>query len=300
MSSGNVGVTAVGWFGLGLGAGLLIPILAGRSALRVIASLNPWILRGSVAAIAALSIALILITDKTAAPTAPMSAASPLAPGAAASPGTGGSMEAATATLAARLAAKGGTDEDWKLLAQSYDFLGRTEEAKQAREHKVSPQRSLQDAMAATAPVRPGSSMPALMPQSVTPVGAGAALLAQADEHRRKREFKQACDVYRKVIAAGGMTADAWADYADALASSVPGGSLSGEPAKAIDQALAIDPQHAKALWLKASLAHEERRYQDAVATWRKLLALMPPGSSDARIIETNLAEAERLAGSKG
>jgi cytochrome c-type biogenesis protein CcmH len=138
------------------------------------------------------------------------------------------------------------------------------------------------------------------MPQAAAPGGKAPTLLAQAEEHRRKREFKRACDVYRKVIAAGGMTADSWADYADALASSALNGSLAGEPAKAIDQALAMDPNHTKALWLKASLAHEQRRYQDAVTTWRKLLALVPPGSSDARIIQANLAEAERLAGKKG
>lgn len=300
MSSGNIALAAAGWFGLGLSAALLIPLLAGRGALRVIASLNPWILRASAATIAALSIALILIIDKVPAPAAPKGVASPPAPAAAAKPGTAGSMEVATATLATRLVAKGGTDEDWQLLAQSYDFLGRTEEARLAREHKVSLQRSLQDAMAATARVWPGSSMPVLMPQSTASVGEGSALLAQADQHRRKREFKQACDLYRKVIASGGMTADAWADYADALASSAPNGSLAGEPAKAIEQALAMDPKHTKALWLEASLAHQQRRYQDAVATWRKLLALVPPGSSDARLIETNLAEAARLAGSKG
>ena len=43
-------------------------------------------------------------------------------------------MEEATARLAARLAAEGGTRSDWQLLAQSYDFLGRTEEAAAARE----------------------------------------------------------------------------------------------------------------------------------------------------------------------
>jgi cytochrome c-type biogenesis protein CcmH len=96
------------------------------------------------------------------------------------------------------------------------------------------------------------------------------------------------------------MTADAWADFADALASSNPSGSLRGEPAKAIDRALALDPKHAKALWLKASLAHEERRYQDALVAWQQLLALVPPGSSDARIIQANIDEDRRLAGSKG
>jgi cytochrome c-type biogenesis protein CcmH len=71
---------------------------------------------------------------------------------------------------------------------------------------------------------------------------------------------------------------------------------LAGAPARAIESALALEPGHAKALWLKASLAHEERRYADALATWRQLQALVPPGSSDAKIIQANIAEASRLA----
>ncbi len=103
--------------------------------------------------------------------------------------------------------------------------------------------------------------------------------------------------MYRRIVAAGDMTADAWADYADALASTTS--SLRGEPAKAIAEALKLEPRHAKALWLKASLEHEEQHYVDAVHTWETLLALVPQGSSDANIIRANIAEATRLAGSK-
>jgi cytochrome c-type biogenesis protein CcmH/NrfG len=43
-------------------------------------------------------------------------------------------MEVVTARLAARLEAQGGTAEEWRLLAQSYDFLGRPAQAAAARE----------------------------------------------------------------------------------------------------------------------------------------------------------------------
>ncbi len=121
-----------------------------------------------------------------------------------------------------------------------------------------------------------------------------SAQLALAEEHRRNREFREACDLYASVAAAGAMTADAWADYADAQASLA--GRISGGPARAIASALALDPQHPKALWLKASLAHEEGRYADALAAWQRLLTLVPAGSSDARIVQANIAEATRLA----
>lgn len=128
----------------------------------------------------------------------------------------------------------------------------------------------------------------------VPSVGDVEALLASAEQHRRARQFDRACAAYAAVVERGGMTADAWADYADSQASLA--GKLAGPPARAIEAALRLEPAHAKALWLKASLAHEEHRYGDALATWRRLLALVPAGSNDARIIEANIAEATRLA----
>jgi hypothetical protein len=47
------------------------------------------------------------------------------------------SMEAAAAGLEARLARGGGNADDWLLLAQSYDFLGRPNDAQRARARAV-------------------------------------------------------------------------------------------------------------------------------------------------------------------
>ncbi|HWM71294.1 MAG TPA: hypothetical protein VNO35_32310 [Steroidobacteraceae bacterium] len=51
---------------------------------------------------------------------------------------TAGSLDDVTNKLAARLAAQGGSDSDWKLLAESYEYMGRTEEAKAAKAHIAS------------------------------------------------------------------------------------------------------------------------------------------------------------------
>jgi|APFre7841882724_1041349.scaffolds.fasta_scaffold30691_2 cytochrome c-type biogenesis protein CcmH len=154
---------------------------------------------------------------------------------------------------------------------------------------------SLSAAIRASARLLPGAGAVTARPAAAqSPTGEVADLLARAEEHRRKREFAQACALYASVVARGGMTADGWADYADAQSS--VDGRIAGEPARYIAAALALEPQHPKALWLHASLAHEERRYSDALATWRRLQAVVPPGSSDARIVEANIAEAARLA----
>jgi len=160
-------------------------------------------------------------------------------------------------------------------------------------------ERGLGDAVMTTLQMRvaPAANASAMMPGAVSRAEAPD-LIAQADDLRRQRNFKGAAEVYRRAAAAGRMNADSWADYADALASA--GSSLKGAPADALAQALALDPRHPKALWLKASLEHEEHRYRDAVGTWRNLLVVVPANSSDARIIEANIAEATRLAASQG
>jgi len=156
------------------------------------------------------------------------------------------------------------------------------------------PSAGLSDAVRVSAALLP-AGRPVVADIGAAPEGGSVPeLLARAEEHRRKRDFQQACALYAAVAAQGGMTADAWADYADAQAS--VSGRLTGAPARAIEAALLLEPGHAKALWLKASLAHEERRYADALKTWRQLQALVPPGSSDAKIIQANIAEASRLA----
>lgn len=48
-----------------------------------------------------------------------------------------GALDEVTRKLAQRLATQGGSDADWSLLAQSYDYMGRTEDAKAARKHLV-------------------------------------------------------------------------------------------------------------------------------------------------------------------
>ena len=46
-----------------------------------------------------------------------------------------GSLEDVTSRMAARLAAGGGSSQEWRLLAESYEYLGRTQQAQEARSH---------------------------------------------------------------------------------------------------------------------------------------------------------------------
>ena len=189
-----------------------------------------------------------------------------------------GSVDSATLKLAERLNAKGGTSAEWLLLAQGYDFMGRGDDARQAREHAL----SATDSKAPTPPVASA---------------AGDQLLAEAEKYRVAHDYPRAVDAYKRLVSMHAMTADAWANYADAIASG-NGGKLSGAPADFLAEALRMDPDHPKALWLQASLLHEQGRYKEAVAVWQHLAAILPAGSSDAKIIAANIDEAQRLSGS--
>jgi cytochrome c-type biogenesis protein CcmH/NrfG len=125
--------------------------------------------------------------------------------------------------------------------------------------------------------------------------GSAQQLLALAAERRGNHDYAGAREAYSKVIQLDGMTADAWADYADAIAS-MSAGSLGGEAELAIQHALELDPSHPKALWLEATRAYKERRYADAVALWTRLRGALRPESPDVAIVDANIAESTQLA----
>ncbi|MBI1196027.1 MAG: c-type cytochrome biogenesis protein CcmI [Gammaproteobacteria bacterium] len=84
------------------------------------------------------------------------------------------------------------------------------------------------------------------------------------------------------------------ADLADSLAMT-SGESLQGRPTELILQALAIDPNNQKALWLAGTAAYEASDYAQALKYWRKLYQMLPQGSETAKTMEGNIAEAQAL-----
>jgi cytochrome c-type biogenesis protein CcmH len=252
--------------------------------------------------------------------TAPAGAAAS-APTAAA--GTRNSMDAEVAGLEARLARDGGTPADWSLLAQAYDFLGRPEDAKRARAKAGNPAsgppvwQTGAGALTAAASAASAAASAATTGPSATGRAGGTAppavsaadlerrvatnprdaqsWLALAELYRGQHDWAGARAAYMRLVDLQGMSAQSWADYADVLGS-LAGGSLGGEAGRAIDSALAVDGANPKALWLKASQANEQRRYAEALVWWKKLRAVLPPASADARMVDANIAEASSLA----
>jgi cytochrome c-type biogenesis protein CcmH/NrfG len=200
------------------------------------------------------------------------------------------SMDDAVIGLESRLAANGGSDVDWELLARSYEFLGRSADAAAAREKRL-PQSSSAASMST-----PDAALALIAPKEHS--DAASKLIASADAARGTRNFAAAAEDYRQLIAMQRMTADTWADYAD-VAASLNGNSLVGAPEKYLQAALSIDPQHPKALWLEASLQHETAQYAKAVSAWKKLATVLGPNGSSAKLVAANLAEDQQLADSR-
>jgi cytochrome c-type biogenesis protein CcmH/NrfG len=203
-------------------------------------------------------------------------------------PNGAGPMGNAIAALESRLAKGGGSAEDWELLAKSFEFLGRPDDAALARARKLPPLPTNEGEAAGPAAMAPPPVAPTLSAESLE-------LLAKASSARENKQMKQAAAIYAQLAARGQMNADSWADYADAVAS-LQGGKIAGEPESYVAKALALNPQHPKALWLKASADQEAGRYAAAVAAWQQLQAVLPADSADAKIVAANLQQDLKLA----
>jgi cytochrome c-type biogenesis protein CcmH len=193
-----------------------------------------------------------------------------------------GDLSDAVERLRMRLAANPNDAEGWRLLARSYEYLGRTAEAAEADKRA--------DQLASGGGVAP-------VAQAQAQTGETRDVLVQrAQEHRRRREFSAANLAFAELARRGQMDANLWADYADSLGGEH--GRLDEQAADCIAQALRLDPRHLKALWLLGSLQTQKGDFSAALVTWQKLARLLPADSSDARIIAANIQEARaRLAG---
>ena len=195
-----------------------------------------------------------------------------------------GDLQQAIERLRARLALDPHDAAGWRLLAQSYTYLGRASEAAEASRQAA----AIEAGGASTTGQTPlPVTAPAAMPRrSATALD----LVARAQLHRRQREFHAANQAFAELARRGEMDADTWADYADSVGAEH--GALTQECVTFINNALRLDPRHAKALWLLGTWQTQREDYAAALATWQQLAAVLPPDSPDARFITENIGEA--------
>jgi tetratricopeptide (TPR) repeat protein len=211
---------------------------------------------------------------------------------------TAGSLPELADRLAARLRESPEDAEGWALLATTYRQLGRDTDAEEAERRAIEAgadpaalAKAHQSAMGSAGSM----GRPAMAGGAQSP---GAKYVIEGQRLKVQRKFHEAELEFRKAVEADPGDADSWADLADCAAVAADHDLTVGR--EAIDRALAINPNHRKALWLRASLELQEGRHAAAAATWRTLSGLVPVDSPDARVIAANIVEAEALAAKAG
>jgi cytochrome c-type biogenesis protein CcmH len=86
------------------------------------------------------------------------------------------------------------------------------------------------------------------------------------------------------------------ANYADVVAGN-NGGSLAGKPTQLIQKALKADPDNPMALWLSGTADMEAGKFAQALQTWERLYAMLPPGSDDARMLQSAIDDVRAKSG---
>lgn len=107
--------------------------------------------------------------------------------------------------------------------------------------------------------------------------------------------FEKAVGVSAKIAADPGVLCD-WAD----AAGMAQGGALRGRPRELISRALALRPNHPKALEMAGSAAYEQREYSMAAEYWRQLLPQITPRSAQHGALQAAIARAEKLSAAPG
>ncbi|MDD5333730.1 MAG: c-type cytochrome biogenesis protein CcmI [Rhodoferax sp.] len=155
-------------------------------------------------------------------------------------------------------------------------------------------------------PVDPAAA-PAMTPEKINQMidGLAARLKANPDDLagwiRLGRAYKvqgrlaEAEQAYGKAGKLIDTDADLLTQYADLLATR--SGNIEGRPLALVNKALVLNPKHPVALMLAGTAAYRRSDYAQAVAHWEKVLAVLPPGSPDAKQVEAEIADARTKGG---
>ena len=100
---------------------------------------------------------------------------------------------------------------------------------------------------------------------------------------------------YRQALALRPADANLLADLADMLAAT-GSGRLDGEPIQLVDRALAIDPNHVKALALKGSWAMTHRDFRTALTAWNQAIKVAQPDDPIAAFLRGQMDEMRAMA----
>ena len=111
-----------------------------------------------------------------------------------------------------------------------------------------------------------------------------------------QQDYARAAQVYEDLSRNSPQDAQALA-YAAQARYLAAGRSLSDTARMRAEQALAIDPHQRTALGLLGMASYEQGQYRAAIEYWQRLVAMEPPGSETARMIEGIISQAREKIG---
>jgi cytochrome c-type biogenesis protein CcmH len=119
----------------------------------------------------------------------------------------------------------------------------------------------------------------------------GWTLLGRAYEATER--FAEARDALKHARDISPNDADVIVAYAEALALSGDSRRIEGEPRKLIEGVLKSAPDNQRGLWLIGIADYQDKKYDSAIATWKRLLAVLPKDSNVAQSVQHQIASAE-------
>jgi cytochrome c-type biogenesis protein CcmH len=108
-------------------------------------------------------------------------------------------------------------------------------------------------------------------------------------------QFPKAVDAFANAYRLLGDQAEVMLLYADAIAY-LNDKNLAGKPTELVFKALSLEPDNLTALWLGGMAKAQQGDAATAIKLWKKLAALLPPGSDSQQEIQGLLAKIESEA----
>ncbi|HRK38539.1 MAG TPA: c-type cytochrome biogenesis protein CcmI [Burkholderiaceae bacterium] len=121
----------------------------------------------------------------------------------------------------------------------------------------------------------------------------GWAMLARS--YKFMNRHADAAKAYARTGPMLETSAELLVDYADSVATVANG--FNAQSRELIERALKLEPTNLQGLWMRGSAWFDEGKYDQAIADWEKLMALLPPTSEEAGTIQRNIDQAKSLGG---
>ena len=110
--------------------------------------------------------------------------------------------------------------------------------------------------------------------------------------YKFQEQYPKAVDAFANAYRLLGDQAEVMLLYADAIAYANDK-NLTGKPSELVFKALALEPDNLNALWLGGMAKAQQGDPVNAIKLWKKLTALLPPGSDAQKEIQDLLAKIE-------